>query len=169
MSGNAEVPRWLSTGEQAAWRSFLDAIQLLNSQVETQLQRDNGLSHADYEILARLSEQPQHSLRMSELAARTLFSRSRLSHAVGRLEREGWVRREPCPDDGRGLIAVLTDRGFTTLAAAAPGHVETVRTGLLDPLTPQQIEQLAEIAQAIIAAARAREARGTADEPKASR
>jgi DNA-binding MarR family transcriptional regulator len=104
-------------------------------------------------------------MRMSELATRTLFSRSRLSHAVARLEREGWVRREPYPDDRRGLIAVLTDRGFETLAAAAPGHVETVRTGLLDPLTPQQIDQLADIAQSIIADAQARQARGANDEP----
>jgi DNA-binding MarR family transcriptional regulator len=165
MSGNAAAPRWLSTREQAAWRSFLDAIQLLNTEVENQLQRDSGLSHADYEILVRLSEQPEHSMRMSELATRTLFSRSRLSHAVARLEREGWVRREPYPDDRRGLIAVLTDRGFETLAAAAPGHVETVRTGLLDPLTPQQIDQLADIAQSIIADAQARQARGANDEP----
>jgi DNA-binding MarR family transcriptional regulator len=149
-------PRWLSTREQGAWRTFLDAIQLLNVEVDNQLQHDSGLSHADYEILARLSEQPRRSLRMSELAARTLFSRSRLSHAVGRLEQEGWVRREPCPQDRRGLIAVLTDRGYQLLAAAAPGHVEAVRTALLDPLTPAQIDQLAGIAAAVIAAARVR-------------
>src|ERR1700712_2985450 len=105
-------PRWLSETEQTAWRSFLDAIQLLNTEIEAQLQRDSSISHADYEILVRLSEQPERTLRMSELATRTLFSRSRLSHAVGRLEREGWVRREPCRGDRRGLNAVLTKKGF---------------------------------------------------------
>jgi DNA-binding MarR family transcriptional regulator len=146
----------LSPAEQAAWRSFVDAVQLLNTDVEAQLQRDSHISHADYEILVRLSEQPGRSLRMSELAARAVFSRSRLSHAVGRMEREGWVRREPSPEDGRGLRAVLTDEGFAVLAAAAPGHVEAVRTALLDPLTPEQVQQLAVIAKTIVAAAQAR-------------
>jgi DNA-binding MarR family transcriptional regulator len=149
----AESPtRWLSGDEQIAWRSFLDAISLLNGQVEAQLQGDSSLSHADYEILVRLSEAPDRALRMSELADRTLFSRSRLSHAVGRLERAGLVRREPFPDDRRGLCAVLTDLGLRTLESAAPGHVETVRRYLFDALSPEQIEQLAAIAQAVIAA-----------------
>ena len=150
--GHAQEPRWLSGDEQAAWRSSLSAVQLLNAAVEAQLQRRSGLSHADYEILVRLSEEPEPALRMSELADRTLFSRSRLSHAVGRLEKSGLVRREPYPDDRRGLCAVLTDRGFQTLAAAAPGHVETVRHVLFDQLTPQQVEQLNAIAQTVIAA-----------------
>ena len=153
---SAPTPRWLTDREQAAWRSYLDAITLLNSEIGDQLQRDSGLSHADYEILVRLSESPLRTLRMSELATRTLFSRSRLSHAVGRLEREGWVRREPCPGDRRGLNAVLTNCGFEVLAKAAPGHVETVRTALLDPLTREQIEQLSAIIDAVIAAARSR-------------
>jgi DNA-binding MarR family transcriptional regulator len=144
--------RWLSGDEQAAWRSSLSAVQRLNVTVENQLQRDSGMSHADYEILVRLSEEPEHALRMSELADRTLFSRSRLSHAVGRLEKSGLVRREPYSGDRRGLCAVLTERGFQTLAAAAPGHVETVRQALFDQLTAQQIEQLTAIAQAVIAA-----------------
>jgi DNA-binding MarR family transcriptional regulator len=150
MSQNSE-PRWLTVDEQTAWRAFLDAVQMLNTAVEAQLQRDSGISHADYEILVRLSEQPTRSLRMSELAARAVFSRSRLSHAVGRMEREGWVRREPSPEDGRGLRAVLTDCGFQVLAAAAPGHVEAVRAALIDRLSPEQISQLAVIAQKISA------------------
>jgi DNA-binding MarR family transcriptional regulator len=149
---------WLTEAEQRAWRAFLDAIQLLNTEVEAQLQRDSAISHADYEILVRLSEQPGRSLRMSELALRAVFSRSRLSHAVGRLEREGWVRREPIPEDGRGLRAVLTDEGFAVLAAAAPGHVQAVRTALIDPLTTEQVSQLTDIAETIIAAAHARTA-----------
>jgi DNA-binding MarR family transcriptional regulator len=152
----APAPRWLSESEQAAWRSFVEAVQLVNADVEAQLQRDSGLSHADYEILVRLSEQPDRSLRMSDLAARTLFSRSRASHAVARLEREGWVRREPIPEDRRGLRAVLTDDGFAVLAAAAPGHVDAVRAALLDPLTAEQVNQLTDVAQTIIAASEAR-------------
>jgi DNA-binding MarR family transcriptional regulator len=152
--------RWLSGDEQAAWRSSLSAVQLLNAAVEAQLQRDSGLSHADYEILVRLSDEPEHALRMSELANRTLFSRSRLSHAVGRLEKSGLVRREPYPDDRRGLCAVLTDRGFQTLAGAAPGHVETVRRALFEQLTAQQVDQLTAIAQAVIAAVSAPPAAG---------
>jgi DNA-binding MarR family transcriptional regulator len=148
----SEPPRWLSDDEQAAWRSFLSAVAMLNAAVDTQLQRDSGLSHADYEILVRLSEAENHALRMSELADRTLFSRSRLSHAVGRLERAGLVRREPYPGDRRGLCAVLTDQGLRALDEAAPGHVETVRRALFDALSPEQIEQLRSIAQAVIAA-----------------
>jgi DNA-binding MarR family transcriptional regulator len=87
---------------------------------------------------------------MSELAERSMSSRSRLSHAVARLEAKGWVRREPCPSDRRGLLAVLTDEGFAHLAAAAPGHVEGVRTHLLDQLMPEQIVQLREISTAIV-------------------
>jgi DNA-binding MarR family transcriptional regulator len=146
-------PRWLSADEQAAWRSFLSAVALLNASVEAQLQHESGLSHADYEILVRLSEAPHRALRMSELADRTLFSRSRLSHAVGRLERAGLVRREPFPGDRRGLCAVLTEPGMHTLETAAPGHVETVRRVLFDALTSEQIEQLTDIAHAVIAAA----------------
>lgn len=145
--------RWLSGTEQAVWRSSLSAVQQLNAAVETQLQRDSGLSHADYEILVRLSDAPERALRMSELADRTLFSRSRLSHAVGRLERAGLVRREPFAGDRRGLCAVLTERGFQTLADTAPGHVETVRRVLFDQLSTEQIQQLHTIAQAVIAAA----------------
>jgi DNA-binding MarR family transcriptional regulator len=164
MPGAADpVPRqppWLSGDEQAAWRAALSAVQLLNAAVDHQLQRDSGLSHADYEILVRLSEEPEHALRMSELADRALFSRSRLSHAVGRLEKSGLVRREPYPDDHRGLCAVLTERGLQKLATAAPGHVETVRRALFEPLTTEQVEQLAAIAQAVIAAAGAPPAAG---------
>ncbi|MGZ4435528.1 MAG: MarR family winged helix-turn-helix transcriptional regulator [Trebonia sp.] len=145
--------RWLSAAEQAAWRASLSAVQLLATAVDNQLHRDSGLSHADYEILVRLSEEPERALRMSELADRTLFSRSRLSHAVGRLEKSGLVRREPYSGDRRGLCAVLTEVGFQTLAAAAPGHVAAVRRALFDQLDAQQIEQLNGIAHAVIAAA----------------
>ena len=142
-------PRWLTPEEQTVWRSFLTATSAVFEALDRELQRDAGMPHAYYEILVRLSEAPDRTLRMHELAARSSYSRSRLSHAVSRLEAAGWVRRVECDTDRRGLMAVLSDEGFAALEAAAPGHVETVRTLLFDPLTPAQVEQLGQIADAI--------------------
>lgn len=146
----ATPPRWLNDEEQATWRSYIESTQMLMDRLDQELQRDSGIPHTYYEVLVRLSEVPDRRLRMSALADRSMSSRSRLSHAVARLEENGWVRREICATDRRGQLAVLTDAGFAALAAAAPGHVEGVRTHLLDPLTPEQVKQLAEIC-AIIA------------------
>ncbi len=110
--------------------------RLLWDEMERDLQRDSGLSFGHYEILVMLSETPGRSRRMSELADATQSSRSRLSHAVARLEELGWVRREACAEDRRGSLAVLTDEGFAALEAAAPLHVESVRRHLFDVLSP---------------------------------
>lgn len=142
-------PRWLDEEEQRTWRSFLTATHLLFERLDHELQRDSHLPHTYYEVLVRLSEAPGRTLRMSELADRAHSSRSRISHAVARLEEEGWVRRESCPTDRRGLLAVLTDDGFAALAAAAPGHVEGVRRHLFDVLTPEQVGQLRAISDAV--------------------
>ena len=141
--------RWLDQDEQRAWRAFLEASQLLFERLDRQLQREAGLSHADYEILARLSEADGQRLRMSELASCTLFSRSRLSHAVARLERDGMVRRQSCPSDGRGTFAVLTPKGLDALTSAAPAHVEEVRRQVFDHLSAAQIDELHRISNAI--------------------
>ena len=141
--------RWLTADEQRVWRSFLAATQLLYERLDQELQRNSGISHPYYEVLVRLSEAPDRQLRMSELAARSLSSRSRISHAVARLEEAGWVRRESCATDRRGYEAVLTDAGFAALVAAAPGHVEGVRTYLFDPLTPEQVRQLGGICETV--------------------
>lgn len=146
---NDEV-RWLDAEEQRTWRAFLGATRLLFDALDRQLQRESGMPHAYYEILVRLSEAPARTLRMSELAQRSQSSRSRLSHAVARLAETGWVRREPCPEDARGALAILTDEGFAALAAAAPGHVEAVRRYLFDPLSSAQVAQLRAISEAII-------------------
>ncbi len=143
-------PRWLDPDEQRTWRAFLGASRLLFDQLDRELQRDAGMPHAYYEILVWLSEAPDRSLRMSDLAHQTRSSRSRLSHAVARLEERGWVRRRDCDSDKRGQIATLTDAGFAALAAAAPGHVEGVRTHLFDPLTAVQVRQLREISERIV-------------------
>src|SRR5215469_7688408 len=143
---------WLTAEEQRTWRAFLDATQLLFSSVEGQLQRESGIPHGYYEILVRLSEAPDRALRMSQLAEASTSSKSRLSHAVARLEERGWIERLDCPTDRRGQIAQLTPAGFAALAAAAPSHVEQVRRSLFDALSADQVRQLAEISAAITAA-----------------
>jgi DNA-binding MarR family transcriptional regulator len=145
-----EVPRWLNRDEQRAWRAFLNANRLLFEAIDQQLQREAEIPHAYYEILVRLSEAPGRRLRMSELAEASKYSRSRLSHAVARLEEQGWIRRDSCPTDRRGQVAVLTDAGFAALESAAPGHVACVRRALFDALTPDQVRQLGEISDAIV-------------------
>ncbi|MFG3555345.1 MarR family winged helix-turn-helix transcriptional regulator [Micromonospora sp. NPDC047557] len=143
------MTRWLDPDEQRTWRAFLAASRALMDTLDRELQRDAGMPHAYYEILVRLSEAPGRQLRMSDLADAAGSSRSRLSHAVARLEAAGWVRREDCPTDRRGQIAVLTDDGFATLAAAAPGHVEGVRRHLFDALSPAQVDQLRRISETL--------------------
>jgi DNA-binding MarR family transcriptional regulator len=149
------MTRWLDDEEQQTWRAFLAATRLVFEQLDRELQRDSGIPHGYYEILVRLSEAPDRALRMSALADRSQSSRSRLSHAVARLEENGWVKRESCADDKRGQIARLTDQGFAALAAAAPGHVEGVRSHVFDPLTPEQVVQLREISTALVDALQA--------------
>lgn len=143
-------PRWLSPEEQAAWRAYLLSSQLLDEALDRQLQRDAGLPHAYYWILVALSEAPDRTLRMSDLARRLRYSQSRLTHAVTSMEKRGWVRRARCPSDGRGLLATLTPEGMRTLEATAPGHVEEVRARVFDRLTPEQVARLEEICQVIL-------------------
>lgn len=141
--------RWLSDDEQCTWRAFLTAMRLLTEELDRELQRDAGIPHTYYEILVALSEAPRRTLRMNQLADVCQSSRSRLSHAISRLEEAGWVRREACPTDKRGALAVMTDEGFAAIEAAAPGHVEAVRRHVFDVLTPDQVRQLHEISAAI--------------------
>ena len=155
------MTRWLDPDEQRAWRAYLSATQLLHAQLDRELQRDSGIPHAYYEILVRLSEAPNRVLRMSELASAAESSRSRLSHAVARLEEAGWVLRESCPTDRRGSFARLTDDGFAALDAAAPAHVASVRRHLIDQLTPEQVRQLREISEAVLDGMRAGSAETT--------
>jgi DNA-binding MarR family transcriptional regulator len=139
--------RWLNADEQRTWRAYLNSHRLLLDAIDAQLRRDSGMPHAYYEILVRLSDAENRALRMAELADATRVSASRLSHAIARLEERGWVRRQECPTDRRGQIAVLTDEGFAVLEAAAPGHVEAVRAALFDALDADQIRHLGEISE----------------------
>ena len=141
--------RWLDDDEQRTWRAFLGATRMLFDRLERQLQRDSGLPMAYYEIMVQLSEAPDRTLRMSQLADSSLSSRSRLSHAVARLEEAGWVRRRACPEDRRGAFAELTDAGRAKLEDAARGHVEAVRTDLFDVLTTDQQRALREAGEAL--------------------
>ena len=119
----------------------------LPATLDAQLQRDAGISHFEYQVLSMLSMPPQRTLRMSILAVLAEGSLPRLSQVVGRLEKRGWVRRTPDPEDGRYTLAVLTDQGWAKVARAAPGHVETVRRLVFDPLTKAQIRQLRDISR----------------------
>jgi DNA-binding MarR family transcriptional regulator len=143
---------WLSGEQQAAWRPFVALLLRLPAALDAQLQRDAGLTHFDYLVLSGLSEAPGRTLRMSELAATASSSLSRLSHVVSRLEARGWVRREPCPGDGRFINAVLTEDGWEKLKATAPGHVAAVRELLLSTLTGEEFAQLGAISAKVLAA-----------------
>ncbi|MEU1625794.1 MarR family transcriptional regulator [Streptomyces sp. NPDC020096] len=142
-------PRWLDDGQQKTWRAYMAATQLLSDHIDRQLQRDSGMPHTYYSLLVWLSESPGRRMRMTDLAERSKITRSRLSHAVTRLEQNGWVRREDCPTDRRGQMTVLTEEGFAALAAAAPGHVEAVRGALFDQLSDEQVRQLGEIMRTV--------------------
>ena len=144
------TPVWLDDDEQRTWRAWLAVTRFLEETLDAQLQRDAGMAHGYYVVLAMLSEAPGRSLRMSDLAAVTHSSQSRLSHAVARLEERGWVRRERSTTDGRSSTAVLTDAGWTVLAGTAPGHVAEVRRRLFDAMTPRQVRQLEDICTAVL-------------------
>ncbi|MGH9046535.1 MAG: MarR family winged helix-turn-helix transcriptional regulator [Acidimicrobiales bacterium] len=145
-----ETVRWLDEEEQETWRSFLEATRLLWTHIEAQLRQDAGMPSSYYQALAQLSEAPRRALRMSELAQATSSSRSRLSHAMARLEAAGWVERRSSPEDGRGEVAVLTSKGLAVLEAAAPDHVAAVREGLIDALSPSQVRELGRISRKVV-------------------
>ncbi|MBN0043085.1 MarR family transcriptional regulator [Streptomyces actuosus] len=142
--------RWLTPEEQRAWRAYIAATHLLEDTLDRQLQQDAGMPHLYYSILATLSEAPERRLRMTELAEALKITRSRLTYAVTRLEKDGLVRRESCRWDRRGSVAVLSDAGTAEVERAAPGHVETVRASLFDHLDEEQVGQLEAICTTIV-------------------
>ncbi len=143
---------WLSGEQQAAWRPFVALLLRLPAALDAQLQKDAGITQFDYLVLSALSEAPRRTLRMSELAATANSSLSRLSHVVSRLEAKGWVRREPCPGDGRFINAVLTEGGWQKVVGTAPGHVAAVRELLVNTLTREEFAQLGAISAKVLAA-----------------
>jgi len=145
---NATAPRWLNPTEMKAWRRYILASRRLLDVLDTDL-GGHDLSMPDYEILVQLSDTPERRMRMSELAAKALLSRSRLSHRMKVMEKAGWVKREACPIDKRGYYAVMTPKGWKAIVAAAPDHVESVRSRFLDHLTKTDQQNLAEIFERI--------------------
>jgi DNA-binding MarR family transcriptional regulator len=144
------VQQWLDDEQQRTWRAWLTVAELLPRALDAQLQRDAGISHAAYVVLAMLSESPNRSRRMSDLARLANQSQSRLSHTVARLEERGWVRRKRSAEDGRGNVAVLTDAGWDVVRTLAPGHVNAVREAVFEPLSPEQTRCLGDALTAII-------------------
>jgi DNA-binding MarR family transcriptional regulator len=134
--------RWLTDEEQGVWRAYLDVMRLVLDRMQRQLVEDSDMTSGEYEVLVQLSEVPERRLRMSDLADRIVNSRSRLTHTIGRMEGRGLVRREPCVEDGRGVLCILTDSGYERMVQAAPGHVEAVRSALFDPLEFEDVRAL---------------------------
>lgn len=145
-----DEPRWLTDEQQQAWRRFIEVLVKVPAGLESQLQRDAGVTHMGYLVLATLSEREDRRLPMSRLAKKASASLSRLSHVVARLEANGWIRRERDPEDGRVQIAVLTDEGQAKVVEAAPGHAEAVQELVFDRLSPAQVRQLAKLCDALL-------------------
>lgn len=143
-------PRWLTDAEQRAWLGYRRMRLLLDAQITRDLSADSGLSAPDYDVLSALSSAEGRQGRLGELADRMLWSKSRLSRHIGRMEQRGLVVREECPTDGRGAVIVLTDTGMRAIVEAAPPHVESVRDHFIDLLTDEQIEVLGEVASTVL-------------------
>lgn len=148
-AGDSEAP-WLDDTELAAWKNLVHLLMLLPTAVDRRLREDAGIPLAHYQTLAILSGEPERSMRMTQLARVVGSTTSRLSHAIAALEQRGWVERRMCPEDKRGQVATLTDLGFATLAAAAPGHAADVRRLVFDHLDPDQVLQLRDLTAALL-------------------
>ena len=145
----SQEPRWLTEEESQTWLALASVLIRLPAALDRQLQRDAGISHFEYQVIAGLSMSPERTMRMSDLAAFSEGSLSRLSHVVSRLEKRGWVRRTPDPADGRYMLATLTEEGWEKVVATAPGHVDAVRDLVFEPLTKAQIRQVRDIGRRI--------------------
>lgn len=141
--------RWLEPDEQRAWRSFITGVTALFEKLDRELRDAHGVSLAEYELMVRLSEASGHSLRMAELAASVSHSRSRTTHTISRMERAGIVSRGACSEDGRGVVAVLTDAGYRLLQEAARTHVEGVRRHLVDRAEPADFQAMGRVFDAV--------------------
>jgi DNA-binding MarR family transcriptional regulator len=160
LSRETVEPRWLDDDEQQAWRQYLHASRLLEAAMDRDLQAYE-VQLTEYEIIAVLSEAPQQRCRMSTIAEQVVQSRSRLTHTAGRLEKRGWVRREGCVGDRRGVELVLTDEGRAAVVQMAPDHVRSVLTYLVHPL-PR--EDFLALGRAMAAVGEGLKAEGATDE-----
>jgi len=135
----------LSETEQLCWRTFIESSWALHTRLEDELRAATGLSMNDYHVLVVLSEAPDHRLRMGELAGRLVFSPSRITYQISSMVKRGLVRKQACPEDGRGQEAVLTDEGLAELENAAPLHLVTVRDNFIDHLDPDELAVLTRV------------------------
>ncbi len=149
MTTNVTETHWLDSNQQHAWRAYLVGSTLLTERLDRDLREQHDVSLPEYEILVRLSEAPGHRLRMALLADSISHSRSRVTHTVARMEKDGLVDRAACPSDGRGVEAVLTARGMSLLEAAAPTHVEGVRRYLVDLASPEDFAAMGRVFDAV--------------------
>lgn len=134
--------RWLTPDQLRAWKKFVTVVELLPGVLDTQLQHDADLTHFEYFTMAMLSEAPSRTLRMTSLAAATNSTLPRLSHVISRLEKRGYVSRAPSTDDRRATNATLTEAGWGKVVATAPGHVDTVRENVIEPLSAADVADL---------------------------
>ena len=149
MTAEATDTMWLDKGQQRSWRAFLVGTTLLMDRLDRDLREQHALSIPEYEILVRLSEAPDRRMRMALLADSVSHSRSRVTHTITRMERSGLVSRETCVSDGRGVEAVLTERGYDVLREAAPSHVSAVRRYLVDLVDPADFEAVGRVFDAV--------------------
>ena len=148
----SERTRWLTDEEMQTWLAFAGVLVWLPMALDAQLERDAGISHFEYQVLAMLSMAPERTVRLSELAALANGSLSRLSRVIDRLDERGWVCRKPDPANGRYTLALLTDAGWDKVRQTAPGHVAEVRRLVFDPLTKAQERQLRAIGDRMLRA-----------------
>jgi DNA-binding MarR family transcriptional regulator len=144
-------PRWLDDREMRAWLGYRRMRLLLDLQIDRELMSQSALSEPDYDVLSNLSQTPGRRMRLGDLAAHMRWSKSRLSHHVTRMQQRGLIDREECADDGRGSMLVLSRKGLQAIKAAAPGHVASVRAHLIDLLSDEEIDTLANITERVLA------------------
>lgn len=142
-------PRWLDEAQQRSWRALVIGTTLLMDRLDDDLRHSFNISLTEYEILVRLSERPGRCMRMAQLADALAHSRSRVTHTVDRMEKAGFVVRGTTPEDGRGIVATMTDKGFAVLEEAAPLHVEGVRSYLVDVADPDDFVALGRAMDAV--------------------
>jgi DNA-binding MarR family transcriptional regulator len=158
MAAMTRDPQWLSDKQQQVWRQWLRVAAVLPATLHRELQSDAGLSLPDFDVLVQLTDSAEGRVRVSDLARALHWERSRLSHHVTRMERRGLVRRQECPQDGRGAFVVLTAQGRATIERAAPGHVQTVRGLMFDALTEDELDSLDSITRKVLDRVEASEA-----------
>ena len=143
-------PRWLNPAQARAWLGYRRMRALLDLQISRDLAADSGLSEADYDVLSTVSEADGRRMRLGDLAAHMLWSKSRLSHHVARMEQRGLVAREDCPSDGRGAMLTLTEAGWRAIEAAAPAHAASVRQHFIDLMSAAQLQALGDLTETVL-------------------